>query len=387
MSEMPAIRISRAVALCGIFLAAASSASALTWEYKGLVAGWLVGKFERSVNPQVGGRFIPEFSLSQKVSDSFSLAAEFSLNGFVVARFQSGEDARTDGEIDPYRLWLRLGTNQFEARIGLQKINFGSAALLRPLMWFDSLDPRDPLQLTDGVYGLLLRYYFVNNANIWSWALYGNDSPKGWEAVATADDTIEYGGRVQLPLWTGELALTYHHRRIDIVPESVPLMPLNGERVPESRVGLDGKWDLGVGLWFEGTLTHQESELLPQPWQRALAFGLDYTFDLGNGLNAMGEHLRLDRSGKALGPGDGTDFSALFLRYPVSIFVDLTAIFYYDWKEKEFYRFFSWQRTYDRWRFNIIAFWNPDAFLIFPTQPGGNPFAGKGFQFMIVFNY
>ncbi len=387
MSEMPAIRISRAVALCGIFLAAASSASALTWEYKGLVAGWLVGKFERSVNPQVGGRFIPEFSLSQKVSDSFSLAAEFSLNGFVVARFQSGEDARTDGEIDPYRFWLRLGTNQFEARIGLQKINFGSAALLRPLMWFDSLDPRDPLQLTDGVYGLLLRYYFVNNANIWSWALYGNDSPKGWEAVATADDTIEYGGRVQLPLWTGELALTYHHRRIDIVPESVPLMPLNGERVPESRVGLDGKWDLGVGLWFEGTLTHQESELLPQPWQRALAFGLDYTFDLGNGLNAMGEHLRLDRSGKALGPGDGTDFSALFLRYPVSIFVDLTAIFYYDWKEKEFYRFFSWQRTYDRWRFNIIAFWNPDAFLIFPTQPGGNPFAGKGFQFMIVFNY
>jgi hypothetical protein len=387
MSEMPAIRISRAVALCGIFLAAASSASALTWEYKGLVAGWLVGKFERSVNPQVGGRFIPEFSLSQKVSDSFSLAAEFSLNGFVVARFQSGEDARTDGEIDPYRFWLRLGTNQFEARIGLQKINFGSAALLRPLMWFDSLDPRDPLQLTDGVYGLLLRYYFVNNANIWAWALYGNDSPKGWEAVATAEDTIEYGGRVQLPLWTGELALTYHHRRIDIVPETVPLVPLSGERVPESRVGLDGKWDLGVGLWFEGTLTHQESDLLPQPWQGAYTFGMDYTFDWGNGLNVMGEHLRLDRSGRAFGSGEGTDFSALFLRYPVSIFVDLTAIFYYDWKEEEFYRFFSWQRTSDRWRFNIIAFWNPDAFRIFPAQPGGNPFAGKGFQLMVVFNY
>ena len=73
---------------------------------------------------------------------------------------------------------------------GLQKINFGSAVLLRPLMWFDSLDPRDPLQLTDGVYAVLLRYYFPNNANLWAWALYGNDSPKGWESAATAEDTV-----------------------------------------------------------------------------------------------------------------------------------------------------------------------------------------------------
>jgi hypothetical protein len=378
----------RAVALWGIFvLAEAASASAQTLEHKGLVASWMVGKFEQSVNPQVGVRYIPEFSLSQKFSGSFSLAAELSLNGFGVAQFLSGEDTQTDGDIEPYRFWLRLGTDRFEARLGLQRINFGSAVLLRPLMWFDSLDPRDPLQLTDGVYGVLLRYYFQNNANIWAWALYGNDSPKGWEAVATSDDTVEFGGRAQVPLWSGELALTGHHRRLDIMTETVPPLPLPAERVPESRIGLDGKWDLGVGLWFEGTLTHQESDLLPQPWQRAFTLGLDTTFDWGNGLNVMGEHLRLDRSASAFDAGEGTDFSALFLRYPVSIFVDLTAIFYYDWQEKEFYRFLSWQRTYDRWRFNIIAFWNPDAFRIFPTQPGANPFAGKGFQFLIAFNY
>jgi hypothetical protein len=254
-------------------------------------------------------------------------------------------------------------------------------------MWFDRLDPRDPLQLTDGVYGLLLRYYFLNNANIWAWALYGNDSPKGWEAIGTAKDTVEYGGRVQLPLRSGELALTYNHRRTDIVPEAGPLVPLTRERIPESRIGLDGKWDVGVGFWFEATLTHQDYDFLPQPWQRACTLGMDYTFGWGNGLNVMGEHLRLDRSASAFGPGDGADFLALFLRYPVSVFVDLTAIFYYDWKEKEFYRFLSWQRTYDRWRFNLIAFWNPDALRIFPTQPGGNPFAGKGFQLMIVYNY
>jgi hypothetical protein len=387
MRKVSARRISRVIALCSIFFVAASSASALTWGYKGLVAGWLIGKFERSVNPQIGGRFVPEFSLSQRVSDTFSLDAEFSFNGFGVARFRSGEDAQTEGKIDPYRVWLRLVSSRFEARLGLQKINFGSATLLRPLMWFDSLDPRDPLQLTAGVYGLLLRYYFANNANIWVWGLYGNDTPKGWEAVATAKDTVECGGRAQVPLPAGELALTYHHRRIDLLlPSALHSSPVQ-ERAPENRVGLDGKWDIGVGLWFEGTLTHQDSDFLPQPWQRAYTLGLDYTFGWGNGFNVMGEHLRLERSDRAFGPGDDVDFSALFLRYPVSIFVDLTAILYYDWDGKEFYRFFSWQRTYDRWRFNIIAFWNPDAFLIFPTQPGGNAFAGKGFQLMVVFNY
>jgi hypothetical protein len=379
--------LKRAVALMGVVIAAVSPASALNWETKGLLSVWLFDNFERSSDTQIGGRFIPEFSLAQPVSGSLSLDINLSINGYGVAEFQSKEDIRTEGEVKPYRFWLRLSSSRFEARLGLQKINFGSATLLRPLMWFDSLDPRDPLQLTDGVYGLLVRYYFQNNANIWLWGLYGNETAKGWESIATAKDTAEYGGRVQLPLLTGELALTYHRRQFDLVLGQAVPIPLPGERVPESRIGLDGKWDLGIGLWFEGTLTHQETDLLPQPWQDAYTLGADYTFGLGNGLNAMAEHLRLGRSEKAFGGGDGSNFSALFLRYPLSVFVDLMAIFYYDWREKEFYRFLSWQRTYDRWRFSIIAFWNPDDFLIYPTQAGANPFSGTGIQLMVVFDY
>ncbi len=381
------MRWKSAAALFGFILIMFSPASALTWGYRGLISIWFFDSFEQSSDTQFGGRFIPEFSLSQPMSDSLTLDAELSLNGFGSARFRSGEDILKEGEIKPYRFWLRLSSSRFEARLGLQKINFGSATLLRPLMWFDSLDPRDPLQLTDGVNALLVRYYFQNNANIWVWGLLGNDSPKGWESVGTAQNTAEYGGRVQLPILTGELALTYHRRQIDLLTGPAASLSLPTERVPESRIGLDGKWDLGVGLWFEGTLTHLESDLLPQPWQRASTLGADTTFSWGNGLNVMAEHLRLARSEGAFGRGDAADLSALFLRYPASVFVDLTAIFYYDWKEKEFYRFLSWQRTYDRWRFNIIAFWNPDAFRIYPAQPGGNPFSGKGIQLMVVFNY
>ena len=128
-----------------------------TFAHRGLIAGWAMGNLQGALNPQLGIRSIPEFTLEQSVSSSVLFDVEFSLNAFGTAQFRSGEDTRTDGKIDPYRLWFRFSTSQFEARIGLQKINFGSASLLRPLMWFDSSEPRDPLQLTDGVYALLLR--------------------------------------------------------------------------------------------------------------------------------------------------------------------------------------------------------------------------------------
>ena len=118
---------------------------------------------------------------------------------------------------------MKFSGDQFEVRAGLQKINFGSASMLRPLMWFDQIDPRDPLQLTDGVYVLLGRYYFLNNANIWVWALYGNDSRKGWEQIPSLKKVPEFGGRLQLPVSHGELGTTYHYRVADA--SSVPNLP------------------------------------------------------------------------------------------------------------------------------------------------------------------
>jgi len=339
------------------------------------------------VNPQLGIRYLPEFGIEKYVSESSFIDAEFSLNAYGFAQFKSSEDIQTDGNIDPYRLWLRFSTSRFEARIGLQKINFGSATLLRPMMWFDSVDPRDPLQLTDGVYAFLVRYYFINNANIWLWGLYGDDKTKGWESIPTVKNSVEYGGRFQLPLLTGELALTYHHRQADLSKAPFPLFGQNNSSVPEDRLGVDGKWDMGIGFWLEGVLVRQESNALPMKWQRAMNIGLDYTFNLGNGINCLGEHFRLERARDAFASGENIDFSALMLRYPFGILDEISCILYYDWDNKDFYRFINWQRTYDRWRLNLIVFWNPDDFLIYPNQAGASSFSGRGFQVMIVFNY
>ncbi|MGB2908826.1 MAG: hypothetical protein WBB73_17145 [Candidatus Aminicenantaceae bacterium] len=356
-------------------------------KHKGLVTGWANARFQDPVDPQFGVRYIPEFFLAHDVSDTLSLDAEFSLNAYGTAVFKGWDNITTDGNIKPYRLWARMSSSQFEVRLGLQKINFGPAMLLRSLMWFDSIDPRDPLQLTDGVYGVLARYYFVNNANLWLWGLYGNDDPKGLEAMPTKDNTLEWGGRAQFPLGKGEAALTYHHRQIDFSGFPFPRQGSGRPEAPENRFALDGKWDVGVGLWFEAALIHQDYDTLPRPWNRALTLGIDYTFDLGNGLNVLAEHFMYTSSEKAFGQGEGIDFTGLFINYPMSILDTVNTIFFYNWDNKDIYSFVNWQRTYDRWSFHLMAFWNPLRFEIYPERSDGSQFIGKGFQIMVVFNY
>ena len=358
-----------------------------TLELKGLVSGWVTSNTDSITEPFFGLRYIPEFSMEKSISPDFSYDFQLSLNAYGTAHIHSLRNTETGGKIDFYRMWGRVSSPQFEARIGLQKINFGSASLLRPLMWFDRIDPRDPLQLTDGVYGLLLRYYFLNNANIWVWGLYGNDEIKGWEFFPSKSKSAEFGGRAQLPLGNGEWAFTYHHRTLD--PSQGPFyLDIPGESaIPEDRFALDGKWDLGIGFWFEGTLAHQRSDAFPLPWQRALNIGLDYTFGIGNGLNVIGEYFVFASSTEAFKSGDGITFSALSLSYPLDLLDNLSLIFYYDWDNKDLYSFLNWRRTYDRWTVNVIGFWNPEQFQIYQNMQENNLYAGTGFQIMMVYNY
>jgi hypothetical protein len=254
-------------------------------------------------------------------------------------------------------------------------------------MWFDRIDPRDPLQLTDGVYAMLARYYFLNNANIWLWGLYDNNDTKGWELAPTEKKTLEYGGRTQLSLWTGEVAITYHHRRADLSSLIFMTGDTSSHIAPEDRLGLDGKWNIGIGAWFEAVLIRQENDLLRMRYQRQWTVGADYTFAVGNGLYVATEYFRSDNLSKPFASDDGTGFSALSLNYPVSIIDHVSAIIYRDWKNREWYRLITWQQTYDNWSFYILGFWNPENIQIYQNQAGANPFAGTGFQIMVVFNH
>lgn len=368
-----------------LFTGITAFVGAQSLDLNGQLIGWTTINPADPFQLQGGIRYIPELNFQVPVGD-LNIEGEASMNIWGAVTHTFNDTLVTDKKLDPYRVWVKLSGDQFELRAGLQKINFGSASMLRPLMWFDKLDPRDPLQLTDGVYGLLGRYYFLNNANIWLWGLYGNDEQKGLEQFPTKPRGFEYGGRVQVPVVIGEAALSYHHREADpdaVLPDSM----MTGKFYPEDRIAFDAKVDLGVGLWFEGSLTRHNFDFTPMDFSTLMNVGVDYTFNLGNGLHILSEGFFLLSGEKPLGTDQTLAFGGVSLSYPLNITHQVSGIIFYDFTGHDFYRFLNWSMTFDRWTFYTMAFWNPRNYLLYNFQQEATLFSGAGFQLMAVFNH
>lgn len=329
----------------------------------------------------IGLRYIPEISAHNLFASS-ALDAEFSANLYAAGNI-AGEDGSS--VFEPYRMWLRYSGDQFEARLGLQKINFGSALILRPLMWFDQLDPRDPLQITKGVYALLARYYFLNNANIWVWGIWPKQERKGLEVLPSEGGKPELGGRFQLPVPHGEVALSYHHRGLKN-PEKEFGVPFPA--ATENRIALDGKWDYILGFWFEAVTQESKSTTVSQRINM-INLGADYTFELGNGLHVLAEYFQLNASALYFFPKTSLKLTALVADYNLSLFDQLMGIVYWDQMNHEAYQFLSWRRTFDHWSCNINLFNNPPLNRLgglggFDSQ---NVVSGLGVMFMLIYNH
>lgn len=385
---MIAMRVARIAVVFQLALLLNGTAASQTLAVQGQLSTWFTLNDDRPSTPGIGVRYVPTLSLEQQLPQSRTIDGEVSVNAYGLGESRGWRDLDTTGRLKPYRAWVRFKTARFEGRAGLQKINFGSALLLRPLRWFDSVDPRDPLQITDGVYGLLLREYLPRNFTVWAWGLYGNERLKGLESSPTRARTPEYGGRFQAPLFKGEMAFTTHYRRADLSNEVTPgsdQVPL----APENRYALDGKWDVGIGLWFEGTVVHQSRPALVSGDTAALTVGADYTFGLGNGLHVLGEYFLQENSAEIFGRRTSTKFAAASLSYPLGLLDNISGMVYADAEHEEIYRFVNWQRTYDRWQFYLMGFWNPRQVTIAQTssRAGPNPLSGRGLQVMAVYNH
>lgn len=332
-----------------------------------------------------GARYLPQINYERRMPKARLIDFEASANLFGqtgIKPFTSGDHS---GNIKPYRAWARYSTPQFELRAGLQKINFGSASLLRPLMWFDQIDPRDPLKLTDGVWGVLARYYFLNNANIWLWGLYGNNNLKGWEAFSTRNDIPEFGGRIQLPVSKGEAALSYHHRTVGAGSLSDSSAVFS--KLAENRLGVDMRFDMEVGWWVEASWSAYQKNIGVYSNQETINAGLDYTFDFGNGLGVTYEQFLIAYDENPFAFSNTITFSLLSMSYPVGIFDNVSAIVYYDCTNNQVYNFLNWQRQSNQFTFHLIGYINPKQYNI-PTQDTKNIlYAGSGIQLMVALNH
>jgi hypothetical protein len=368
---------------CLLFPAIAAAQDSLL--IKGQLSSWLLYNGGNNLPVYVGGRYIPQLNYGFQLKNDHKIDFEASLNITGNIGFHPFDSASSSGKIGAYRLWARYSSRQFEIRAGLQKINFGSASILRPLMWFDQVDPRDPLKFTDGVWSVLGRYYFMNNTNIWLWGLYGNPKPRGWELAGTSNSYPEAGGRIQVPVGKGEAAVTFHHRIAD-TQDLGDIMP-QYDNVPENKLGFDIKMDVGPGVWFEGSWVKKNKNVGIYTNQELFNLGTDYTFNAGNGLYVIFEQLYASYDEKPFEFQNSTTLSLLSLSYPLGISDNISGIVYYDWKNNAIYNFLNWQKQFKNITLYLMAFWNPEDYRTPAQGEGESLYAGKGIQVMLVYNH
>lgn len=357
------------------------------FEIKGQLSTWGHLNPENPYPLYLGGRYIPQANYEIRFPKSQLFDFEVSANLTGQSGIHFFDSISADGNINAYRAWGRYSTDQLEIRLGLQKIDFGTAVMMRALRWFDQVDPRDPLRLTEGVWAGLGRYYFLNNVNIWLWGLYGNKNPKGMEIIKTNTSFPELGGRIQLPVPLGEAGLSYHHRVADSREMPEYISPYS--EIQENRIGLDAKWDLLVGIWLEAAWVTKNKNLEMFTNQEIMTLGTDYTFGVGSGLNVTLEHMLFSYDKKAFSFENTSNFTGLSMNYPIGMFDNISAIFYYDWTNKSMYNFINWFRQFDKTTLYVMGYWNPENTVI-PTMGAGsseNLFGGVGIQVMYVFNH
>lgn len=345
----------------------------------------LFGLYNPAANPtlQVGGMYVPQIDYLRDFSDDRRISAEvsgrFNLNmGFSPFKTYDVQDPEASARL--YRAWVRFSTQRNEIRFGLQQINFGSASLLRPLQWFDGLDPTDPLRMTNGVWGVLDRIYFKNNSTLWLWGLYGNKDRRVWDSYQLQYKLPEFGFRFQQPVPSGEMALSANYRFLESDRGTIIAM-----RGKEMKVGLDGKWDIGPGVWFENSYTFtSKASPFKQGWN-LLTVGADLTPEGLDGISFSAEHLLSTSFSTEMDFFKAFNMTALSATWPINIINRLSGFVLYSWDTNYFFRYLTWSADFDKSSFYLIGFWNPSLSSVqLPISSSSTSFFGYGLQLMYV---
>jgi len=357
-----------------------SEESKLDFGFKIQASSWLESTFNEDTDfHRFGVRFIPELSLVRKLHNGISIDSDISYNVLGAIK-----DGNRDSKTELYRLKLRLITNRSDFRIGLQKINFGPAQLLRSLRWFDQIDPRDPTGQTDGLWGALYRRFWDNNANLWVWGLCKNEDLKGIDPFPTINDEMEFGGRIQYPVPRGEIGGTFHQRQTAIIDH---LNEFYDRDYTERRFALDGRWDIEIGFWFEAAVINNEHKRFPNRWTKLLTIGIDYTIPIASGLFCTVENFSSSMTDKLFATGTDYHVSALMMNIPVSFKDTPMLMGYWDWDRKKAFLYFDWRRNYETIDLHLNVFKYPDSTGLSGLSNRGGFGRGYGGGVMVVWNH
>ena len=282
------------------------------------------------------------------------------------------------GNLDsPYRLWFRYSSDRIEARLGLQKISFGPAVILRSLSWFDTIDIKDPTGQTDAVEAFRLRIFPSNSIGLWLWS------------INNAQDTLSFGGRTELSINAGELGFTYH-RDQSALPQNIGQSPLYISSAHQ-RIAFDYRYDGYVGFWIEtaGILSKSQNNVDPNRFTLFTA-GVDYTIPIGPGVLVMVENMNIREFSTVTDSSKTHNYTAFMASLPVNMLVQLMFVSQVDWDNNSVYNFLRCGITYDRFSVNLILSSSPkrsDYDIAEEYLPKTASGFGIGAQIMLVYNH
>ena len=319
---------------------------------------------EASLEYTIG--YIPTFSLYKDLNENSFVDMEFSVQS---QRMYSG-DFLTNNIEKFHRYWFRYSTEKLEARLGMQKIIFGPSQVLRSLSWFDTFNLTDPTGQTDGVEAFRIKWFPSNFLSAWSWG------------IINTQDTLSYGGRLEISTNRGEWGLTYHHDpSSSIQPLGQSNIPIAG---PQNRLAIDYRYDGFIGLWNESAIIRANDFELEM-----IMIGADYTLPIATGILVMMESMLIS-SKQNISTSSSQRHTAFMASMPLGIFHQIMFLSNINWDQKYNYNYLRWSSTYDQYSINCILSFSPkrreyDISLDTSSQNLAN--FGTGIQIMFIYNH
>lgn len=260
-------------------------------------------------------------------------------------REQIGQVEEYDAEL--FRGWIRYEKDNFNIRGGRQQILFGAATLFRPLGFFDTRIISGIIPLTRGVDAVRSTYFLSNTSSIQGWAV---NAKRGQRAIVGFRGEANFG-----PIEAG--AVLQYHPKTDL--------PFLADSTLEMiQVGYHLKGEAVIGFWNESRLDFQQ-DLPGDPMRFDTVFGVDYTFDVGQGLHVLLEYfLRTHESGFTnIDPKQDRTLQVLGMQLdqPVGIDIVWRAFFFFDLGDQSFQ--FAPQIEYNIW---------DQVYLYVQAQVGGS---------------
>ncbi|MEE2987894.1 MAG: hypothetical protein VX667_08940 [Nitrospinota bacterium] len=179
---------------------------------------------------------------------------------------------REETDVDFFRGWLRLDNGRTKIRGGRQKILFGSGTIYRPLGLFDTRDVTGVVPETRGVDGVRLTHFFDETTSL-----------EGWAVPGKLEDHVITGLRWESLIRGVEIGVVIqYHPETDLED----LADFGQERF---QVGYHFKGEHEIGYWNESRMDIERIDG-QHPLRFDTVFGVDYTFDIGEGLHVLLEY-------------------------------------------------------------------------------------------------